>query len=1129
MSKILGLDLGTNSIGWAYIDELNNKILGTGVRIFPMGVENLGQGDKEMSKNASRTSARGTRRQFFRRSMRKKLLLKALAEQKMCPLNPSDIKVWNFKEFEKDEIFSSWIRQNPYELRHKAISEKVTLLELGRIFYHLIQRRGFQSNSRSASKDAGKIFEGIPKDGKIGILETAEKIQNTTLGSYLNSLYPAESQSYTHIDERIRNRYTSRNMYETEFEEIWNNQVKYHSELTSKLKTIIGGRKKDGYSEDGILFFQRPLRSQKFLVGKCAFEPKKTKCPKSAIPFEYFRIYQWVNTVECNGSKLNAEDRNKLVKILLKKENPAFKELRKELKLTDSIYQFNYKDDDKISGSHTIRSLSSKKFFGEEWFDFSEKYQEEIWHDLIFYKDKDKLKQRAIEKWGFNEEKATAISKFNLVDGYANLSRKAINNILPFLKMGFTYNIAVALGGIKNAFGDSWETLDSEDKTLITDNIFDVLKTEKEGGYIQRLRNFLVQEFNLTETQLEKLYHHSANISAKELLDKLPVGKDADAEIRSIRNPIVIQALFELRKVSNDLIDRFGKPDKIHIELARDLKASKKKRHKIKQEQDRLKKENDRVKKELERLGRHISNDNILKYKLWEECNNICPYTGRKISVVQLFSGEVQIEHIMPWSRSLNDSFMNKTLCFADENRAKGNRTPYEFYFKEQGEAKWEQVKEQALTCFKTKINYPNAYAKFKQFIKKELDDDFVTRQLNDTRFISREAKAYLSKICDKIIVAPGQMTSNLRHKWGLNSILNDDDNKTRDDHRHHAVDALVMACSKVSYLQELSRWNRYERSYDLENFPMPWDSFRKDAEKSILSILVSHRKSNRVLNSRKYKVKKKGEVYVNTGVAARGQLHKEYVYGKRQSPNSEQGFHKRSPIESLKTEKQVNKVVDPFIRDLIHARVATLGGYVNGNIPEGTFFTSDENGNKIPMIYLPNKNGDKVPVKKIRIREVIGGAERLKEENQYVNPRNNHHVLIYEDMQGNLKEDVVTFWTVVERVKQKQPLFQLPFDGKRIIETLEINDMFLLGLHREEIDWENPDYTKLSNHLFRVQKFTSGDYYFRKHIESSLDGELGHAFQYIKGFGTGKTGWLTFNPIKIKLTESGKLSEISN
>jgi CRISPR-associated endonuclease Csn1 len=317
MAKILGLDLGTNSIGWAIVDDAQKKISGIGSRIFPMGVENLGEGEgREISKNAGRTGARGVRRQFFRRRLRKKVLLKALSDNKMCPMLDADFEDWKkTKEFPTDKL-ANWFALNPYELRQKAINEKLSLEEIGRIFYHIIQRRGFLSNSRKGGSDDGAIFKGNPKEGKIGITETQESIQDKTLGSYLFEIYPKENQPFQDGFERIRNRYTTRKMYVDEFELIWSKQSKFHSNFNEDLKTLFGGRKLDGYKEDGILFHQRPLRSQKHLVGKCSFEPTKTKCPISAIPFEQFRVWQWVNTVEYNGKKISQEEKEKIIEFL---------------------------------------------------------------------------------------------------------------------------------------------------------------------------------------------------------------------------------------------------------------------------------------------------------------------------------------------------------------------------------------------------------------------------------------------------------------------------------------------------------------------------------------------------------------------------------------------------------------------------------------------------------------------------------------------------------------------------------------------------------------------------------------------------------------------------------------------
>lgn len=1127
MTKILGLDLGTNSIGWALIEDNQNKILGLGTRIFPMGVENLGDGEGEISKNASRTGARGVRRQFFRRRLRKQILLKALSENKMCPLEAIDFQEWKRNKRFPIEKLTTWFALNPYELRQKALIEKLSLEEIGRIFYHLIQRRGFLSNSRKGGSDDGTIFKGNPKEGKIGITETQKNIEDKTLGTYLFEIYPKENQPFQDGLERIRNRYTTRKMYVDEFELIWNKQAQFHAELTNELKTLFGGRKLDGYKEDGILFHQRPLRSQKHLVGNCSFEPNKTKCPISAIPFEQFRVWQWVNTVEYNGNKISQEEKEKIVETLysipLGKEKIDFKVLRKSIKKESAEFKFNYKDDDKIAGAYSISHLSNKKYFGKKWFEFSEKEQEDIWHVLYFFDSKSNLKEYAIKNWNFTEEQAESISKFNVKDGYASLSRKAISNILPFLKLGFTYDVAVVLGGIKNVFGSDWEKLSDEKRNFFYDNVYEIVRSKNKGGFIEIIKDILRNDYNISDNQLRKLYHHSATIDATELLEKLPVGKDADKDIQAIRNPIVITALFELRKLVNELIDEHGKIDEIKVEMARDLKISKSQRNKIRKEQKRLERENDRIKARLLEERQRVTHDNILLYKLWEECKHTCPYTGKPISVTQLFSGEVQIEHIHPWSRSLNDSFSNKTLCYADENRKKGNKTPFEFYGSD--ESNWSAIKERALKLFSDTKEYPNAYQKFKRFVQQKFDDDFSIRQLNDTRYISKEAKNYLSKICNKVTVSPGQATSNLRHKWGLNQILNDDNEKTREDHRHHAIDALVMACTKVSYVQELSKWNRYNRGYDVKDFPMPWLSFWKDAEKAVNQILVSHKKVSNDITVRTHTTEKNGKKYKNLGIAARGQLHKETVYGKR-TFNGEEAFHVRKPIESLETAKQIAKVVDESIRLLILKRVNELGGFVKDKVPANTFFIVDENGVKQPQIFLPNQNGAPVPILKVRVKENIGGAEKLKTNvNQWVNPRNNHHVLIYKDEKGNLKEEVVTFWTVVERKRTGQSVYQLPLDGKEMVTTLHINDMFLLGLSEDEINWENPDYEVLKQHLFKIQTLSQMFYEFRLCSDGTQNKDTNsNVFRRIQSFGDGKTGWNRFNPIKVKISVSGKI-----
>jgi len=1138
MKRILGLDLGTNSIGWTVIEKNDDdgKIVDMGVRIFPEGVENLGDGQNEISKNASRRDARQIRRQGFRRKLRKRLLLKTLAEHHMCPISVDEATSYKAAEpLPISNELKTWFALNPYTLRAKGTEEKLTLIELGRVFYHIGQRRGFQTNSRNVTED-GKIFDGNPKEGKTGIEETRQALDGKTLGSYLNEQYPTENESYRDGLTRIRNRYTTRQMYIDEFEEIWETQSKFHSELTPELKELFGGRKREAeFSKDGILFFQRPLRSQKFLIGKCSFEPTKPKCPISAIEFELFRAHQFINTIEYNGRFLNNDQRELALELLLSMEAPNFKRLRKKLRLEGAGLKFNYKDDDKCPGTYTISKLSSKKFFGQEWLSKTEKEQQDIWHVLFSFDDKEKLKEYAATKWGFDAKQQEDISKFRLKQGYSNLSRKAIRNILPFLEQGYSYDVAVALGGIKNAFGTDWETLPDRDKQFILDNVPAIARSNMKGGYINELRSMLLDEFALTEKQLSKLYHHSTNIHAGELLDRLPVSAEADREIQKVRNPIVIQALFELRKVVNAIIDKYGKLDEIKVELARDLKVSKEARQKTRIEQKRLEAVNDYVKGELEKNGVAIKHENILKYKLWQECEHTCPFTGKQIRFEQLFngSGEVQIEHILPWSKSLDDSFMNKTLCYADENRKKGNRTPYEYFTQDFGADKWEEVKNRTLKIFydvhqKREKYFPNRYRKYKRFVATKYEEDFVSRQLNDTRYISREASNYLKRICKDVQVAPGQSTSSLRHHWGLNSILNESGVKMRDDHRHHAIDALTMACTDRWHLQQLSKINQYSHLNEIGSVDDPWPYFREDAAKWVSDILVSHKQNKKVITARKVKTKKNGKTFVNLGIAARDQLHKEFVFGKPK--NGKEGvLHIRKPLESLQSKTHVSKIVDERIRKLIERRVEEMGGYTGSKkdkIPAGAFFNY-EDGERIPLIKLPNRNGDDVPVYKVRMKETILNAAQIKGQNKYVNPRNNHHLLIYEDGDGELRYEPVSFWTAVERKKQGTPIIEIPDENGRLVDAFKKEDLFLLGIHPDELTGSSK--SELSKYLFKVQKVSGGDYYFeicfRRHIDSRPDKEAKSDYVYIKNFGEGKTGWQTHRPIRVQLSAIGTLT----
>jgi len=1220
MSNILGLDLGTNSIGWAIINPEKETIIDAGTRVFPEGV-NRDTSNNEVSKNETRRLKRQARRQNFRRKMRKRKLAKVLIQYGMFPnidlifakltgKNPDDFKFRKkFKtvvqEVQLPEEMRNYFSIDPYEARHKAFEgDKLTLLELGRIFYHIAQRRGFKKSLDSDKKTMQTLFEGKPKEGKTGIKETREKIKKYgTLGNYLYHEDPHKT--------RLRNRYTLRSMYVDEFNIIWENEKKYYPNiLTEELRLEIGGSERRGDKKDGILFYQRPLRSQKHRIANCTFESDKPRSKKSIIPFELFRSYQNVNNIRVNDQPLSKEDREAAVEYLhSRKSSPKFSSLRKKLSNPDANY--NYSNKTRFPSNNTIYNF--RKIFGKKrWNNFSLNEQEEIWHIKYFADDPEWLEEYAKEKWGLDEDAIERLKHFKLDDDYANLSRKAIMNILPYLKKGFMYDKAVLLGGLRSAYGSQrWDQMDAELKREIEQKVLAIAQNQdRKEKTIDQVKHLLVENYDLPKNKTAELYHHSVKEEVT-IKSKLPVLDDLE-EMQNLRNPIVEQALYEVRTVVNALIDKYGQPNEIRVELARELKSSKSHREKIRERQKEREKENIGVKATLDEYRLPHTRRNIHKVKLYKEIENKAGHAINPFNPEATFgigevldpNGYVQIEHIIPESISMDDSLANKTLCGADVNRAKGNQTPYQ-YFMSQGMSQedWERYKDKVfdiLPFYKAK--------KFTSEKEPELDD-FIQRQLNDTRHISKKTKSYLKHICKNITVAEGSMTSMLRYYWGMDSILNgkyevgnlkdgeylasvdeedqiieivewDDDTlkkdqkrlekkgkflqgnvsdgifypfKQRDDHRHHAVDAIAIACSETKYLQQISRlnakgWNNNSiKKYN--HVDQPWEGFLQDAKTAVNNILVSHKQNDRILTKVKkqlydYKGNPKtdddGNKLYAEGQAARGRLHRETVYGKHTDEDGKEYFHHRKPIDFIKNYKHLTKVVSPRVQRAVEKRLNELGLNTRQNkkwkltdLPKDkrnqVFFTFKETTNgkqqRIPQIRLPNKNGKNIPVKKVRVQEKISRAERLKEGiNQFVDPYDNHHMIIYRNEKGELENKVITFWETVELQNQNQPVFQLPFNGEEIITTVQENEMFLVGLSDVVIRDNFKNYEFLEDYLYRVQKISISGYniVFRHHTASTIDDptkEIG-----ISSMGESKSGWLTFNPKKVEISPLGEI-----
>lgn len=1196
MKLTFGFDLGTNSIGWAVVNKEKEQIKGMGSVIFPMGV-NLEKGVKEVSKNETRRDKRQARRQNFRRKIRKAKLAERLSEKGMFPdidyltekymPESKDLKfAYKFqrliRQVPRCEELNDFFHLNPYELRAKAYNgEKLSKREIGRVIYQMGLRRGYRETLQDGD-EKGAIYKGKPKENKTGIEETQEKIvEYGTLGNYLHNENPHQ--------KRLRNRYTLRSMYTDEFNLIYKNQQKHYPELLDE----------DFYNElgfvhptdpllNGILFYQRPLRSQKHLLGNCQFESTKPVAPKSCPDFEKFRALTYATNIRCNGEPLSADDQQTVVDFLLaQKASKKFAQLRK--KLSDPTAPYNYDDQEGLPASPTLSNL--KSIFKKDWKRFSEKEVEDLWHLKYWAEDPDWLESKLREKYGLDDKSIGQFKKFRLPDGYANLSRKAIRAISEFMHKGFTYDSAVLLAGVKNAMGENWDQMPVETQSDLEDQIMEIAVEKGDGTSLARIKSFLLDHQGLSEKRLRKLYHHSFK---EHKADKIHL-----PEPDNVRNPVVQQSLFVLRRLYNQLVDEYGQPHEVKIELARDLKGSKNERNDTRDRNRKQRDVNIAIKKTLDEYNQPHSRENIQKLQLYNELINtngkaVNPfYPSQTFSIKDLFgSGAVQIEHIVPKSKSLNNSLGNKTLCDADTNRKKGNRTPYEYY-KSIG-ADWEAIKKRIFKIL--------PYQKAKRFIdEKNLDaDDFISRQLNDTRYISRYAVTYLRQACDNVDIMQGTVSAMLRHYWGLDGILtpayhldvengeyfvaiNEKDEvaayrhwdgskikkiedelskvgkvyngnvlhgkfyprKQRLDHRHHAIDALVVALAKKSHLQQLSTAHAKEvdfkelRRSNKHVVTPPWEGFWVQTKREVDNILVYHKQNNRVLTKIKKRLynydgspkKINGEHVFAEGYAARGQLHKETVYGLHEYKNGERGYHLRKSIDFIKDNKHLATVVDPGIRQAITAHLASLGldvynpkGWKIADLDTETrnavFFRKEENGAPVPQVFLPNRNGAPIPIKKVRVKVSFGNAQQLKNGvNQYVDPQNNHHAMIYANPEGELNEDMVTLWTAVKRARAKEPVYQTP-EGCETLFSLEENDFFLLGLSDSEVlDWHQLDNHTLQDHLYRVQKISSGYYVFRKHTATTIkfDSEMKRIVSM--------SGLRKENPVKVRIDITGKIA----
>ncbi|MDP2208928.1 MAG: type II CRISPR RNA-guided endonuclease Cas9 [Bacteroidota bacterium] len=1055
MSKTLGLDVGTNSVGWCLVGD-NAKIINSGVRIFPIGVkeEDFLKNGKEVSKNVDRRIARGIRRRFHRFKLRRERLIDILTKNGMLPND--------------DEFYST---RELYELRSRGLDEKLSLSEFGKILLMLNKRRGFKSNRKTSASAEAKKEEGVVKEA---ISELKEKIVENncrTIGEYFTLLFKQTNaipdwHNKDNPIERIRDRFVGREMYIEEFDMLWNKQKTFYPNvLTDALRTKI---------RDEIIYYQRNLKSQKGLVARCRFEPYKRCAPKSSFLFQEFRIWQQLSSVRFAsgdriGQSLTVEERQKVFEFLNVKKKATVTDVKKILKTMGLKGNTTFNDVFDLLGNTTAARLIDA--LGEETYtSLTENQRFELWHILSYSDNTEKLKdivKRKIEQNilpALTSEQIEQYSEVNFEEGYGNFSTKALNKILPHLRNG-----------------------------------------------LAPFEAFVAADYNPT---------------IKIVGGKVKEVMKIDAlKPNELRNPIVQRMLGETFRVVNAIVAKYGKPDMIRVELARELKKPKNKREEDRNKAIQKRKQREEYAEFLsERLGKKIEPndpevrkyelwlemgcedselDNLesflkrgrvldaRKYKLWKECGRISPYSGNTISLTKLFSPEIQIEHILPYSKTMNNEFTNLSLCEVEINKDKGKKLPYE-YFASKGE--------QALNEFKSRVAV-FGQGKRNRFLAKEIPEDFLNSQLTNTSYGAREVTSRFEmllppiqkddKMSPRVQVVNGQATGTLRRLWGLNAILSkgDIDTKNRGDHRHHAIDAVVIACTTPRLMHTLAAYSKFDALNKLKNDKItpPWGEFLSDTGEAINNIIISYRNEKRLIGKRPNKIKQMNlEKYPDrhlrtSNTTIRGSLHEETLYGSIKM-DGEDTFVTRWPLEKFTKIDQFEKVVDKKVREVLLERVKKY----NGDVKKALAENSDD------PLYMYSIKGVKIPIKRVRVKNPTENLVEVRPD-VFVETGNNYKIAIYGTWEDKKKEfETITFWEAVQRALQRKPIVPKEKGGKHLLLSITQRDtMVMFENHPDEIDWNNIEYIR--NNIFRVRKFDVNgiiylDYLYAANIDNIKD-----------------------------------------
>lgn len=802
---IFGFDIGIASIGWAAVrfgKEIYNhetgevtcgEILKSGVRTFPQA-ENAKDGK---SLAAPRREKRLGRR-LCRRKARRMQSVKNLFIAKKLILK-SDL----------ENLYKKAGNIDVWQLRVDALKRELNKEEFLRVLTHLAKHRGFKSYRKAeeaSDAEGGKVLQAIKANKEL--LE-----ENKTLAQVIferNGLNGRKRNRQQEIEKNDKKEKVPCYVNSIPREEI----EKETKIIFAKQKELGNTHATDDLYADfsRIAFRFRPIGSVEKMVGKCRFEKEEPRAPKNAPTAEFFVALSKINNLSIyeNGEKrrLSSDEREKLFQLLKDTKEVKYSTIHKkifkenEIIFADLNYGKTKKDkegnikqvnpeDEKfysLKGWHTLKSALADS----GWNELKENVEllDEIVKIITTQKNDEQITTQ-LSMLPLNQNQISALQSLTFKE-FINLSLKALYKIVPFLEQGLMYSEACDKAGYD--FRDTGESL-----------------VKQKGIYLAAIEP-----------------------------DKLTTV------------PVVNRALSQFRKVYNAMVRTYGEPDQINIEMARDIYNNFDERRRIKQKQDENKKLNEEAEAELREQSIIQNNTNILKLKLYKQQEGKCIYSNEPIDITRLDEqGYCEIDHIIPYSRSLDNSFNNKVLCLARENQNKTSHTPFE-YLEPLG--KWHEFKVRVASM----MGLPSI--KKRHLLNESFKDretEFRERNLNDTRYMASYIKKYLEdgidfshskeNIINRVQTRNGALTDYLRHQWGLSK------DREKDD-LHHAQDAIVIACATqgmVKYLSDISGlWENkynYTKKYGeawykalKTKFKEPWIGFRLNVEKSLEDIFVS-------------------------------------------------------------------------------------------------------------------------------------------------------------------------------------------------------------------------------------------------------------------------------------------------